>query len=387
MTAVVIGVWSMIFLSAIMRGVTDRLVENGISTLTGHIQVHAKGYLSDPVIEHSMENPLEIKEFLEKVLPHGSNSASRVRVNAVANNARNSGSVTLVGIDPDDEGRVSFIQGAISEGRYLHGDDKNGIVVGKALLDNFDTKLGRKLVLMSQDRDKDIASKAFRIVGVYRAEMESTEKNFVFILKSSAQKMLKMGKSVSEVSAVIPEYEESDEVASLLEHESAGKGYEVTTWREALPLTVAILKMYDWFIYLWFIVVFIAMAFGIVNTTLMAVFERIREFGLMKALGMKPLSIIKEVLTESGFMLVVGMALGNLAGFLSVYSLKKAGIDLTALSAGLEFIGLPRIIYPTVVRGDVVSANLVVFVLGLLVSLYPAYKAGRISPVEAMAHI
>jgi putative ABC transport system permease protein len=133
-------------------------------------------------------------------------------------------------------------------------------------------------------------------------------------------------------------------------------------------------------------VVFIAMAFGIVNTTLMAVFERIREFGLLKALGMKPRWIIQEVIIESIYLLILGMIIGNAVGFLSVLALSANGIDLSALAAGTEYWGMSRVIYPAILGQDVIVANLVVFILGLLVSLYPAVKAARFTPVEALAH-
>jgi len=151
-------------------------------------------------------------------------------------------------------------------------------------------------------------------------------------------------------------------------------------------MVTAVLKMYDGFIFIWFLVVFVAMGFGIVNTTLMAVFERIREFGLLKALGMKPWWIIREVLTESFFLLILGMIIGNGLGYLSIFFLSGSGIDLSSLAAGLEFAGMSRVIYPVIQGKDMVMANLVVFILGLLVSLYPAVKAARFTPVEAMAH-
>ena len=152
----------------------------------------------------------------------------------------------------------------------------------------------------------------------------------------------------------------------------------------ACPAILIYLDIYDTFIFIWYLVVFIAMSFGIVNTTLMAVFERMREFGLLKALGMKPWWVIREVLTESLFLLIMGMAIGNILGFLSVWALSGGGIDLSSLAAGAEYAGMSRVIYPAVTGKDVAGANLVVLMLGLLVSLYPAVKAARFTAVEAM---
>ncbi|MEA3471455.1 MAG: FtsX-like permease family protein [Thermodesulfobacteriota bacterium] len=386
MTAVIIGVWAMIFLGALLRGISEQMVRNGIATLTGHIQVHHAGFRKAPVIENSIDNTEVVKAALSKILPQDAGWSTRVRVDAIASNARHSRGVTLIGIDPEREAGISFIGQAVTEGAYLKAGNKYGIIVGKALVDKFDTKLGHKLVLMSQDTKGDIASRAFRITGIFRAETEATEKQFVFVNKAVAQEMLKLGNRISEVSILLADYKEAGEVVDGLRGVLSSDSYEVLTWRELLPLVTAVLKMYDWFIYLWFLVIFIAMGFGIVNTILMAVFERIREFGLLKALGMKPWWIVKEVLIESSFLLILGMLAGNALGFLTVFALTDTGIDLSAFSEGLEFAGMSRVIYPFILVKDIVAANLVVLILGLVVSAYPAVKAARFTPVEAMAH-
>jgi len=216
--------------------------------------------------------------------------------------------------------------------------------------------------------------------------MQATEKQFVFVSKTSAQHMLKLKNNISEISIILPDQKEVRQVADNLQANLPSADYEVQTWQELLPLIIAYLNIYDGFMYIWFIVVFIAMGFGIVNTTLMAVFERMREFGLFKALGMKPGWIVKEVLAESFLLLLMGTAIGNILSFLSVFALSGSGIDLSSLAAGLEFAGMSKIIYPAIYNHDVIIANMVVFILGLLVSVYPAVKAARFTPVEAMAH-
>ena len=128
-----------------------------------------------------------------------------------------------------------------------------------------------------------------------------------------------------------------------------------------------------------------AMGFGLINTVLMAVYERMREFGLLKALGMRPSRILKDVLIEGLYLLCIGAVVGNLLGFASVGVLGRTGIDLSALAAGSEYFGMSRVIYPALATKDVVVADLTVFALGLLVSMYPALKASRFKPVEALA--
>ena len=400
MTAVVISVWSMIFLGALMRGVADQMVRNGIATLTGHIQIHGKGYRSDPVVEHSISDPEPVKKALQTFLSKDDRWTERVRVNAIVNTARHSSGVTLVGIDPPREAEVSFIGNAITRGRYLEPGDEQGILVGKALLDDFESRLGHKLVVMSQDRNQEIASRAFRIVGVFRAEMEATEKQFAFVSIHAAQEMLNLEKGISEISVLLKDREKTSDVVDALRSALPSGVYEVQSWQELLPMVTAVLGLYDFFIFLWFLVAFIAMAFGIVNTMLMAVFERIREFGLLKSLGMKPWWIVEEVLAESFFLLLIAGLFGNALGLASALALAGQlerrvleldalagpGIDLSSFAAGLEFAGMSRVIYPVIHARDVITANGVVFFLGLGVSAYPAVKAARFTPVEALAH-
>ena len=387
LTAVVIGLWSMVLLGALMRGIAVGMIKNGISTLTGHYQIHHRGFRNDPSIENSISNPSPVIDVLKRLLPKDARWVARVRVNAVAANARHSAGVTLVGIDPVAEARVSFIGTAVAGGRYLTPGDTTGIIVGEALLEKFDTRLGRKLVLMSQNRRGEIASRAFRIVGIFKAEMRATEKQFVFITRRAAREMLKLGSAISEVSIVLPGNPDNPQLFESLKAALAPQQFKVQTWRQLLPFQTAYLKILDGFMWIWYFVVFVAMGFGIVNTTLMAVFERMREFGLLKALGMKPGWILREVLTESLLLLLTGMIIGNLLALICIYALSGSGINLSALAAGAEFAGMSRIIYPALNMGDVLVANLMVMLLGILVSAYPAIKAARFTPVEAMKAI
>jgi len=384
--AVIIGVWSMVFLGALMRGILEGMIQNGINTLTGHVQIHQASYPDDPSIEHSIADPAAIEQILPRHLPPGSHWTKRVRVNAVANNARHNSGVTLVGIDPEKEVRVSFIGTAVTRGRYLKREDKNAILVGRALAEQFETRLGRKLILMTQDKSGRTASRAFRIRGIFRGEMEATEKTYVFVTRRAAQDMLKLEQAVSEMAIRLPEHDLAEKTARVLKSHLAGGDLLVRSWQEVLPLLRAYLQMYDTFILIWFLVVFVAMGFGILNTTLMAVFERMREFGLLKALGMRPGRIVRGILTEALFILVFGMVAGNLLGLTSCWALSLNGIDLSALAEGVEYAGMSRLIFPVVWFKDVLSANLVVLLLGLLVCLYPAFKAARFTPVKAMTH-
>ncbi|MBF0102225.1 MAG: ABC transporter permease [Desulfobacterales bacterium] len=384
--AIVMGIWIMISMAALMRGVADGMVRQAIKTLTGEIQIHHQGYRNDPVVENSITDPSELKPILDQLLPQNAKWTARVRVNAIASNARHSSGVTLVGIDPLSEEQVSFIgKKAIIEGKFLDSQDTHGIILGKALVEKFETRLGNKIVMMTQNTQKEIASRAFRIVGIFKADMADTEKNFVFINLPEAQKMLQLDRGISEIALILPKGHAISDMATQIKSRLSSS-YEVHTWRELLHALSAYLKMFDKSMQLWYMAVFIAMGFGIVNTMLMAVFERIREFGLLKALGMKSVSILWQVLCESCLILVMGMGLGNFLSVLTVYVFNQKGIDLAFLAKGAEFVGMSRIIYPNIGWDDLLIVNLTVWGLGMVISLYPALKAARFSPVKAMSY-
>jgi ABC-type lipoprotein release transport system permease subunit len=387
MIAVIIGVWMMIALTSLMRGMVANMLDSGIATLTGDIKIYPAGFHDDPSISFQINDADFVLSKIANTFPLETQYASRVRVNAIASNARHSVGLTLVGIDPGQEKGVSFIGNGVLDGRMISKDDKNVIVVGQALLEKFETRIGHKLILMSQDCQNEIVSKAYKIVGVFRAKLASTEKQFVFVSKSSVQNMLGMENGVSEISIVLADHEKTGRVAESISTALNGSDLEIYTWKDLLPMLKSYMEIFDGFIVLWFLVVFVAMAFGIVNTMLMAVYERMREFGLLKALGMKPALILRSVLIESGIILAIGAFTGNLLAIGLVMIMAVTGIDLSALASGLEYVGVSSIIYPELVWKDVFLANGVVMVLGLAVSIYPAVKASRITPVEAMTHV
>lgn len=397
LTAVVLGVWSMIVLGALMRGMAEEMVDNGIRTLTGHLQVHAAGYRGDPIAGHHIHDPEAVTETIRSAIRArlGTDAVrvvSRVRVPAVLDTARETGGATLVGIDPATEPEASFIgPDVLTAGRFLEPGEAHAAVVGRALLEDMETELGHKLVVMAQDAEGTSVSRAFRIVGVFEAALEATEEQYVFVPRSAAQEMLGLDGGVSEIAVLLDEHDRVDAAARAVEGRLASAsgpdlgGLEVRDWRELLPVQRAVLDIFEGFIDLWYLAVFIAMGFGVVNTILMAVFERMRELGLLRALGVRSGAIVGEVLAEAAFLLVLGAALGNLLGWASTEALAVHGIDLSAMAAGMELAGLSRVIYPVLSLRDVAVANAVVVVLGLVVSLYPALKAARFTPVEAMA--
>jgi len=378
--AIAIGVWSMLSLAAFMRGMMEQYVNNAIGNLVAHIQIHAPSYRDDPVIEHSMPPPTEP---LLKVLNEADIKgwAARVRVPAVVSSERESMGVTLVGIDPVQEQGLSFIADTVTEGRYLENIDDKGIILGRKLVERLETRLGKRVVLMSQNESHDIAERGFRIVGVFDTKMEETETQFVFVGRQRLQKMLGMQDNISELAVLGYDRDNLETVVQKLR--AAAPEQDVEDWQTLNPLVMVIVNVFEGFLLIWYIVVFIAVAFGLVNTLLMAIFERTREMGLFQALGMKPRWIVGQVLFESLFLLSMGLIIGNVMSFATLL-LTAEGLDFSSYAAGYEMAGLSSLIYPVLSLSDVVISNVLIIGLGLVASFYPAWRASRYVPVEAI---
>ena len=383
-SAITLGVWAMIFMTALMRGMVNEMLRDGIQVLPGHVQIHHPGFRDDPSINNLI--PATETE-LRRTFGDGDFEAwaSRVKVPAVITSERESRGITLLGIDPADEATTSFVVNDIVEGRFLAGAADSGVIVGKKLVEKLDTRLGKRIVLMSQDPENEIADRGFRVVGIFDSDPDSHEETYVFAGKETIQKMLGVEDRVTEVFFLgndVRNVEPLFEAVSSL----AGPDLDVKRWYELDTYLGAMINMMDGFVLVWVIVIFLALSFGLVNTLVMAVFERIREIGLMLALGMRPSSIVGQVILESLLLLCIGLALGNGIAWLAVSSLKD-GIDISGVAQGMEMMGASSILYPVLHLRDVITANVVVLVLGFLASLSPAWRASRYQPVEAITKV
>ncbi|MEJ2298024.1 MAG: FtsX-like permease family protein [Woeseiaceae bacterium] len=384
LSAVSVGIWAMIFMMALSRGMVDQMISDGISVIPGHVQIHDPDFLDDP----SISNPIP---YSEAELEHKFDDAgfvawaSRVRVPAVITSERESRGVTLLGIDPAAEREFTFVDYDRVDGRFLDGVDDNGLVMGAKLADTLETEVGKRVVLMSQGPDNDIADRGFRVVGLFHTSRESYEESFVFLGRQTAQEMLHIGDATTEVVFVGDDYRNVDPVFERVTA-AVDDSVTVSRWTEVDRYLGTILKTMDGFMLIWVVVIFLALSFGLVNTLVMAVFERVREIGLMLALGMKPGMVLGQIVIESMLLLSIGLLIGDVLAYISVKPL-ESGIDLSIVAKGMEMFGASSVLYPKLYLKDVILANVVVLVLGFLASLSPAWRASRYQPVEAITRM
>jgi len=380
--AIAVGVWAMIFMTALMRGMVDEMIKDGINSLPGYVQVHHPEYRDDPSIDNSLAAPgPELLAALQSPVVAG--WTSRVRVPAMISSERDSRGVTLLGVDPKGEVSLGFDPESIVEGRFLEGPDDTGLIIGKKLLERLETRLNKRVAVMSQDPENNVVDRGFRIVGVYKASLPSLEEAFIYGGRSTVQSLLKMDEQVSEIAIRGQDYRNVDGLLETVRG-AIPPGSEILPWMELDSYLGMMMNVMDGFVLVWIIVIFLALSFGLVNTLMMAVFERIREIGLIQALGMRPAAILYQVLMESLLLLLLGLLIGNILAIASVLPLRE-GIDLSAVAEGMEMMGAGSTLYPALTLGDLAMANSVVIVLGLVTSLLPAWRASQYKPVEAIA--
>ena len=382
--AIILGTWAMIFMTALMRGMVSQMVSDGISALPGHVQVHHPDYRDDPSIANLIN--VSDAEIAERFSGAGFGQwASRVRVPAVITSEYDSRGVTLIGVDPALEDGLTFVDYAAVEGRFLESVDDKGVVIGRKLAKTLNTEVGKRIVLMSQDPDNEIADRGFRVVGLFTASVTSFEEQFVFAGKTTTQSMLRIGDQVSEIAVLGDDYRDVEaEYEKTLE--LINDGVVVQRWTDLDRFLGTMLGVMDGFVLVWIIVIFLALSFGLVNTLVMAVFERVREIGLMLALGMRPINILGQIILESSMLLAIGLALGSALSWVTVQPIKD-GIDVSIVGEGMDMWGMSSTLVPELLLSDVILANVVVLILGFFASLSPAWRAAQYEPIEAITKV
>ena len=379
--AIGVGVWSMIVLAALMEAWGASAFDAAVKMLTGHGQIHAEGYLDDPTVDHRFAPPDRKLRLLLESAP-AENWATRVRVPAIVQTARDTAPVTLVGIDPEAEQGLSFIPEAVHEGTYLDRKSGSDVLLGRKLAQRLRTGVGKRVVILSQAANGEIAERGFRIVGLFDTEQEQDEKSFVFVPRATAQSMLGMGSDISEISFIL------DDVAKvpmfLAQIRQVAPQLDAVSWSQLEPFTQAILDISNGTVALWTVIMFILVAFGIVNTLLMAVFERMREFGLVQALGLRPRLLLVEVLLESAFLIGLGVLAGVVVGIATLLYFRN-GLNLSAVAQGSALFGIGRTLYPHVNGHLTALIAAFVWLMGILTSLYPAWRASREVPVATIS--
>ena len=386
-SAIALGVFCFVGAMTYADGFSIQLVNSSIELSGGHIQIAADGYTDNPTIRSRLDGVAEIEDRLSGL--SFARSAPQVLTSGMVNSAEQASGVRVVGVDPSKEATVSSIPFRIAEGEYLSvGASNNEVVIGASLADRLNVTLGEKIVVMVSDLDNEVSAGAYRVKGLFTTTSEEYDRMQVFIHLDEAQRLLGYrADEASTVSLHLDPGTELDVAAQSVRASLAGRGIEVVTWKDRLPMLVYMEETFGIFVVALVIILFSAISFSIINSFLMVIFERIREIGIMSANGLRPRQIFGMLYLEAAFLVVLGLLTGGGLAAALIAWWAQTGLDLSAFADTMRSFNIGTVIYPHVNWDHLWTGVQTIFVVVFLAVLYPAFKASRFRAVEAINYV
>lgn len=380
--AVCIGMTGGVFSSALMFGMMQSRVDTAISTEMAHIQMHNVDFIDNQDQEFSIRNSEDYLKQIKNI--EGVEVTGRLKINAMASSAETSTGLVINGIIPKDEINVTDLNTKITKGDYFVGEKHNQILIGEKLAKNLKLDIRSKVVLTFQDTSGVITGGSFRVCGIFKTSNNIFDETQVFVRKADLSELCLIDENTShEIAVLIDENERLMEVKTAID-EIAGDQEIVRTWKEISPdIAMMTDMMTQYGAYLVFIVL-MALAFGIINTMLMAILERRKELGMLMAIGMSKKRIRRMIAFETIFLTFVGTILGILISYILVAYFSTQGINLGMYSDGFEELGFSSILYPVLNTEFYVQVVVLTVITALFSAIFPIRRAIKMNPAEVL---
>ncbi len=360
-----------------------RAMEEDITDLEiGDVQIFAADYLDSPSIYSVIEDPDAALATIDEL---GYAAAPRLLGGGLGASGEFSAGVSLRGVDIARDANVSKVHGKVTAGAWLDAAEPRGVVLGKLLARTLDARPGSELLILGQATDGSMANELYTVRGVLGSVAEATDRTTVYMTASAFRDLLVMPRGAHQIVVRRPKSTPLDVVAPALR--SALPELDVKTWKELMPIVAQMLDSVNGIIYVLYFIIYVAVGILVLNAMLMAVFERIREFGVLKAIGAGPGRVLALILTESAIQTALALVIGFAAAAPGMWWMANRGIDFGSIG-GMNMMGVSmrKIWYgvyePAIVAGPVV---MLLFIVSAAV-LYPALKAAWINPIQAMRH-
>lgn len=348
----------------------------------GDIQVFADGYRDRPSLYTAIDDPDAV---LAKLDQSGYAASARLMAGGLAAAGKFSAGVSLRGVDIERESRVSKIPERMGTGEWLNPTDPNGVVIGRRLAHTLEVQVGDELVVLTQGADGSMANDLYTVRGVLMGIADGTDRSAVFMNTAAFRELMVFPKGAHQIVVRRPDTVSLDAAATVVS--GAAPDLEVVTWKEIMPVVATMLESTEGMIVIIFLVIYVAVGILILNAMLMAVFERVKEFGLLKALGVSPSRVLAMIFVETAMQTAIAIAIGLCFAIPGMWYLANVGIDVGVLG-GMSAMGLamPPIWYGIYDYETISGPFSMLFVVVFLSVLYPASKAAYLRPVEAMRH-
>ena len=379
--AVGLGMAGLIFTDAISYGMLDGLIDTATGTFLGQAQVHRRGFLDTADADLQIAGGPALLRQLERD-PLVSAFAPRTLSFAMISSPANSGSAMLYGVDPAAERRVSRLARAVSGGSFL-AEEGDYIVLGSLLAETLEAGLGDKIVgTAAAAGGGELAQAMFRVGGILKSGSRAMDSNMAFIKFAKAQDLLNLKGGLHEIAVVFKDPAAAENAALPFWREYGSGGNEAKGWPELIPELAASREMTAFGILITAIILSGIVALGITNTLFMSLYERMFEFGVLRAVGTRPARMGLMIVSEAAALGAISAAVGAALGWLSCRLVGIKGLDYT----GVDFAGVSMIepIRPMFRPEQYWLYPAALFLFTLIVSLYPAVYAARMNPVKAM---
>lgn len=381
-TAIGIGLAALIFTDALMVGMERNMIASATESFMGEGQIHLAGFRESYDVEKTIAGQAQVVEQLQHD-PIISHFSRRVMSFAMITSPSNVSSVSMVGIDPGQERYLSQIDEAITSGSYFSGDDKHDIVIGNKLAELLEVSLGDRVVLtVAQAYTGDLSQEMFRVSGIYHINIQEMDQAMAFVHLPQAQSMLGLRDQIHEIALRFTDSKYGGDINLPFWERYSRDGNEAVGWPILMPDLKAAFELSSFATWLIGFILFGVVALGIINTLFMSLYERMFEFGVLRAVGTRSSVMALLIVFEAGTLAALSITLGIILGGLATGIMAKIGINYI----GIEFSGVTfrKLLYPVLQVKQFVIYPMVVFVFTILMGLYPALFAAKMSPAKAM---
>jgi len=383
-TAMIFSNVLLIFMISLQLGSYDMMINNTLYAFSGHVQVQQKGYNENPKLRTSIPEVQKLADEVRQALPDF-NVTARAAAFALASSDQRSLGIQVIGVQPGDEPKVSTLPGLVSQGRFLDDPDAAEIVIGSVMARNLKVTTGDELTLLGSGRDGSFAAGVVTVVGVFNSGSNDMDRSFAEVPLNYFQDTFTMEGHGNSIAVSMDNLGQLPAAVARLDAVISGRdGLVILDWTALHPgLQQAIKADFSsaWFMYG---VLIILVAFSVLNTQLMSVLERTREFGVITALGIRPGKLASLVMLETALMAAIGLAIGVFLGALVALYFNATGFSYPGMEEMAQRFNLPGKVFPSVSTLSLLLGPVIVFLFCLLASIYPALRLFRLRPVEAM---
>lgn len=381
-TAIAIGLFAGIAVLALYKGMMKSRVRNVVDAEIGHFQIHDTNFIKDYEPQYVLADGGEVLKAVAS-MPEVKLAAPRSITIGMLATATGSAGVKINGVIPHLEYQVSRLKHKIKDGRGFDSTKKNEVMVGRKLANKMKLRLGSKLVLTFTDATGEIVSGAFRVSAIYQSDNTPLDERNIYVTMNDLNALLNTGNAFHEVVILLKNDNDLKTMQQQLHNKFAS--YKVESWIDISPETDLLVKTTDQYSYIIITIIMIALAFGIINTMLMAILERTREIGMMLALGTSRLKIFLLVLLETIFLTLGGTPVGILVCWLLISWFNKHGLDLSGMGTEMmSSFGFNTMVYPEFPSEKLIGIFLIVTSTAIISCMIPAVRALKLQPVEAL---